>query len=82
MRIIEDNVWLCSDCMQVACNGPHGIELVDARATTDGLKRLGAHLVPDFDPDTQVGERIFSARPCASCQTTLAGYRARFARLG
>jgi hypothetical protein len=84
MRVIEDNIWLCQDCTQVACNGLYGIEISEqqATATVHGLSKLGAHLVPDFDSDTRVGIRECSGRACQACQTVLTGYRARFAMLG
>ena len=95
VRVIQNDLFLCSDCTQVACNGPQGVELMDANATLAGLDALGPHLVPDFDsestPDnaggcvtvrTDSGLRTFSRVECAACHTTLAGYRARFAILG
>lgn len=83
MQIIQDDLWLCSDCTQVACNGrPNEIELVDSEATLAGLAELGPNLVPDFDSDSMDGIHEFSRRPCQSCTTQLAGYRARFAILG
>jgi hypothetical protein len=82
MRVLQDGLYLCSDCTQVACNGPHGIELEDAQATMDGLALLGPHLVPDFNSDTGEGLRTFDNWPCEACGTSLAGYRAQFAILG
>jgi hypothetical protein len=84
VRVIQDDLWLCSDCTQVACNGPHGAELTDAVSTLAGLDALGPHLVPDFDSnaETNTGIDEFSRVACASCKTHLAGYRARFAILG
>ena len=82
MKVIQDNLWLCSDCTQVACNGPHGVQLENEKATLDGIAKLGAHLVPDFDSETGDGIEEFSRRACRSCGTTLVGYKARFALLG
>jgi hypothetical protein len=81
VQIDRDNLWLCSDCMQVACNGIHGVELSNPTATVIGLNRLGTHLVPNFDSETHEGLREFSSVPCDACGTHLAGYRARFATL-
>jgi hypothetical protein len=81
MQIDRDNLWLCSDCMQVACNGIHGVELSIPTATVIGLDKLGPHLVPYFDSETNEGLREFSSVPCDACGTHLAGYRARFATL-
>jgi hypothetical protein len=82
MKVIQHDLWLCSDCTQVSCNGPYGIELTDADATLAGLDALGLHLVPDNDSDTGEGQEEFSRRRCDACKTPLAGYRAQFAILG
>src|ERR1700690_2761142 len=82
VRVVRDGLWLCSDCTLVACNGFHGIELADPEATINGVNALGRHLVPVFDSETGRGVLEFSAIPCASCKTHLAGYRAEFAILG
>lgn len=80
MKILNDNLWLCSDCMQVAVNGLQGIDLLDPEATIAGVNALGPNLVPNFDI-TGEGIREFSNVECAACKTSLAGYRARFATL-
>lgn len=82
MKVVANDLWLCSDCTQVACNGPHGVQLEDEKATLDGLASLGPHLVPDFDSETGDGIEEFSRRVCQSCKTPLVGYKARFAQLG
>jgi len=84
MRIIRDNLFLCADCTQVACNGPSGLDIPEETLAgiLDGLKRLGQHLVPDFDSETRDGLRDFCPLPCDSCKEWRAGYRARFAILG
>lgn len=83
MRIDRDELYLCTDCTMVACNGSHGVDIQpDQLARTEaGLRALGPHLVPNFDSDTEEGLRMFSGTPCAACGTHLAGYRARFATL-
>lgn len=81
MRVANDCIWLCSNCAQIACNGPHGVELLDKDTTLNGLTKLGAHLVPNFDSETGDGIRAFSSRICGSCGSSLAGYRAKFAQL-
>jgi hypothetical protein len=81
VQIDRDNLWLCSDCTRVACDGILGIELTNPTATIIGLDKLGPHLVPDFDSETNEGLREFSSVPCDACGTHLAGYRARFATL-
>ena len=70
MRVILDDLYLCSDCTQVACNGVHGIELLDAEATIKGISMLGQHLVLDFDSETGEGLETFSGTPCDACQLT------------
>jgi len=84
MKIIRDELYLCSDCTQVSCNGPDGID-ISAKTLASvqrGLFNLGPHLVPNFDWEMGAGWREFSTVPCDSCKTVLAGYRARFAVLG
>lgn len=84
MILVQDNLWLCSDCTQVACNGSHGMDIPESILANveRGLAELGPHLVPDFDSETGEGMHEFSSRVCDSCKTPLAGYRARFAILG
>jgi hypothetical protein len=84
MRVIQDNLWLCSDCLQVSVNGTRGLDITpeQLQRTTDGLAKLGPHLVSNFDSETGEGIEEFSRRICDSCQTPLLGYRARFATLG
>ena len=84
MKIIRDELYLCSDCTQVACNGPHGLDIPEKtlHEIVRGLSRLGLHLVSDFDSETGEGLKEVSSVQCASCKTSLAGYRARFAILG
>ena len=83
MEIGRDGVWLCVDCTIVAVNGDtSGID-TDERVldVTAGLDRLGSHLVPDFDSDTEDGILSFSWRDCDSCHYGLGGERHRFATL-
>jgi hypothetical protein len=84
MRVIRDGLWLCSDCTQVAIDGPHGADITtdQLQRTLDGLSMLGEHLVSDNDSETGNGIEEFSRNVCKSCQTRLLGYRARFATLG
>jgi len=83
MQVIRDNLYLCSDCTVVACNGSHGadIEPEQLQRTETGLANLG-NVVPDFDSETEDGLLTFSSIPCSVCGSHLAGYRARFAVLG
>lgn len=69
MRIVQDNLFLCADCTQVACNGPRGLDIPEDRLAEveRGLKSLGPHLVPDFDSETNDGLREFSSVTCDSC---------------
>ncbi len=84
MRIIRDNLFLCSDCSAVSCNGPRGLDIPEDRLAEiqSGLASLGPHLVPDFDSETGDGLQEFSSLSCDSCKEWRAGYRARFAILG
>jgi hypothetical protein len=84
VRVIQDELYLCSDCTTVACNGSQGadIEPEQLKATEDGLAKLGRNLVPDFDSESSIGLREFSGVRCRACGSHFAGYRARFAILG
>ena len=79
---VRSDLWLCSDCTMVSCNGAEGAEIEDLEAVHKGLAELGTHLAPNFDSETEEGLYSFSARPCDLCKTELAGYRARFSILG
>ena len=84
MIVVQDNLWLCVDCLMFACNGDTtGID-DDKRAkqVTDGVAALGPHLVPDFDSETEEGIRDFSSCGCDACGSRLAGTMHRFAVLG
>lgn len=88
LLIIQDCLWLCSDCTQVACNGSRGMDLgaKEVKRIEDGLVALSAghgwaHLVPNFDSETGDGIRECSDRICECCKSSLAGYRAKFALL-
>jgi len=84
VKVIQDGLYLCSDCTMVACNGSYGADITpeQLKATEDGLAKLGRNLVPDFDSETGDGLETWSSVRCASCGTRDAGYRARFAILG
>lgn len=84
MQVIRDGILLCVDCLFAAVNGDvSGIES-DERvlAVEAGLERLGPHLVPDFDSETNKGIDEYSVRPCDCCGTKLHGSRHEFAILG
>lgn len=84
MEIIKDDLWLCTDCLMVACNGDtSGIEGEDrVKEVEAGLEALGPGLVPDFDSETEEGMEEFSHRSCDGCGEWRAGSRHRFAILG
>jgi hypothetical protein len=98
MRVIRDDIWLCTECLIVAVNGDesplvysygHGTPDFHKRskAIETGLDRLGPRLVPDFDSESGEGceEEIgayVTRRPCDCCRTHLHGSRHRFAILG
>ena len=83
MQVIQDDLWLCHDCLHGAVNGEpvHDDDARDA-AVTAGLEALGPHLVPDFDSETDEGMHSFSWRTCDCCHSHLGGERWRFAVLG
>ncbi len=84
MKIIQDDLWLCVDCLMAAVNGDvTGIDS-DKRVAEvwAGLEKLGANLVPNFDSETGEGIEEFARRDCDSCHSGLAGGFHRFATLG
>lgn len=91
MRVIADDLWLCSDCLFAAVNDDYtGLDYYyspkDAekkeQEIREGLVRLGPNLVYNADSETGEGIREFSSTPCNCCGTHLAGSRERFAILG
>lgn len=84
MIVVQRELWLCVDCTIVACNGDYSG--IDSQKTIDrvnaGLERLGPHLVPDFDSESEEGIRYFSSCGCDCCGSRLAGTMHRFAILG
>lgn len=92
MDIVQDNLWLCDDCMIAAVNDDYtGIDYSYSGAADKrvaeiqaGLVELGPHLVPNFDSDTGDGYQEFArpARGCDCCGSKLAGSFYRFAVLG
>lgn len=86
MKIVLDDLWLCADCLMVACNGDtSGIES-DARVqeVVSGLAKLGPNLVSDFDSETGDGIEEFARKCCDGCNPhkRLGGSYHRFAILG
>lgn len=91
MKVVRDDLWLCSDCLMVAVNGDatgldyhYSAEEAAKRlaAIEAGLDALGPHLVPAFDSETGKGIEEFSRRECDCCGEHLAGERHEFATLG
>lgn len=91
MRVVRDDLWLCQDCLFAAVNGDFsGLDGTYSKEASErryqeivaGLKKLGPHLVPDFDSEAGKGIEDFSRRTCDCCGTRLAGDRHRFAVLG
>ncbi len=91
MKIVQDDLWLCDDCVMYAVNGDlTGIDYSysgdeaekRAKQVVRGVNALGPHLVPDFDSETGEGMEEFSRTTCAGCGTHLAGGRHRFAVFG
>lgn len=84
MRVIQDDIWLCVDCLFAAVNGDMPTDSTPERDAeiTEGLAALGPHLVPDFDMETGEGHSEFSSCGCDCCCSGLAGEMHRFAVLG
>jgi hypothetical protein len=84
MKVVKDDLWLCTDCTMYAVNGDTtGIEDDEReRKVVGGVNALGANLVPNFDGETEEGIKEFSRIRCDGCGSQLAGGRHRFAILG
>lgn len=91
MKVIEDDLWLCTDCLFAAVNDDYtGLDYSYSkpeaesreRAIRKGLADLGPNLVYNADSETSKGMNEFSHRPCDCCGSALAGARERFAVLG
>lgn len=96
MRVIRDDIWLCTDCLMIAVNGDaSGLDYHYDSETAEkrladiemGLNALGPHLVPDFDSDSGEGceEEIgawVTRKECDCCRDYHHGSRHRFAILG
>lgn len=84
MQVIQDDLWLCVDCLFAAVNGDFPELEADADLVTAGLDKLGPHLVPDFDSEAEEDNGIheFSNCGCDCCGSSLAGTMHRFAVLG
>lgn len=84
MQVIIDDLWLCVDCLMLACNGDaSGIESPErVRECELGLEELGPYLGPDFDSETGEGILEFSWCGCDACGSKLGGTFHRFAVLG
>jgi len=90
MDIVQDNLWLCDDCLFAAVNDDYsGLDMHYSPEEAEtrmqeiqaGLKELG-WLTPDFDSETGEGIDDFSSRRCDCCGSNLAGERHRFTVLG
>jgi hypothetical protein len=93
MKVVRDDIWLCTDCLFAAVNDDVsgveyslGVDTEESRARIaeieQGLTRLGPHLVPDFDAEAGEGIHEHSRCRCDCCGTRLHGERHRFAVLG
>lgn len=91
MIVVQDDLWLCTDCLLAAVNDDYtGLDYHYDEQEADkrmkkiqaGLDELGTHLVPDFDSDTGEGIEEFSRTTCDCCGEWRAGERHRFAVLG
>jgi len=81
--LLDDDLWVCVDCMIVAVNGDYS-GLTDERCeeVDAGLEGTGGYVVPNFDgSETDDGIREFSWSPCHCCGSELGGSRHRMAVL-
>ncbi len=90
MQVVQDNLWLCEDCLFAAVNDDYsGLDYYynpeDAEKRMQEIKAGLAelpYLAPNFDSETGDGIDEFSSRRCDCCGSNLAGGRHRFAQLG
>lgn len=90
MNVVNDDVWLCTDCTIAAVNDDYtsldyhyGAKADERMAEIKaGLDKLGPHLVSNDSPDDDgEGHECFSTRHCDCCGEWRAGERHRFAAL-
>lgn len=84
MRVVNDAIWVCADCLLCLCNGDtSGIDS-DRRAAAveEACADMGPHIVPNYDSETGAGMDEFSCFACECCDSPLAGSRHRMALLG
>lgn len=85
MRIIEEDLWFCADCMLYAVN--HDLSGLDyymspeesekrAKGIKEGFRKMNGYPVMTGE------EHDFSAMPCACCGETLRGTRFIFNLIG
>lgn len=79
--LIDDDVWLCDDCMFAHCNGDSPEDATRDAEVTAGFERIAAEgldLALNDGPDG-LGQDDFSWSPCRCCRSRLGGARTRFA---
>lgn len=81
MKVIRDGLWLCTDCTFAAVNGDGPEDEERDKLVTEGLTRLGPHLVPDFNSEDD-GIETFGTRRCDCCRWFGGSAFHRFAVLG
>lgn len=86
MRLIAKDLWLCVDCTIAAANGDYsGMEpdrAAEVRAAVERMESAGNKLAPDWDSETEDGQRAFSKAPCDCCGDWHGGSRDRWALIG
>lgn len=84
MKVIQDDLWICTTCLIPVVNGDlSGLSDDEAKEVEMGMNSLPEHFVPDFDSETGEGIVAFSdSYTCECCGTSLAGEWHRFAVLG
>lgn len=82
MRIIANDLWVCTDCLFFIENGelpendpPRAAEVRESVRGSDGV------WAADWDSDTEEGIDAFSKSPCDCCNSSLFGERHRYSLL-
>lgn len=80
MKVIDDTIYCCTDCLMLIANGDaSGMDDATEACCRAGIASFQGHLVSNDHDDKQLG---FSWKSCEVCNSGLGGTRYRLALLG